>query len=170
MGNNSTERRVVVTGLGIVSSLGNDIDTFWHNLVAGKCGVEKITSFDPSKFDTQIAAEVKNFDPLPAFPSPKEVRRADRFGQFGVFAGWQALKDSGLALDKVNLDEVGAFFGSGIGGLRTVSDQHTILLERGPDRLSPFMIPMLILNMASGLFSMFFKLRGPRSGDRKSVV
>src|ERR1051325_661908 len=161
MGNNSTERRVVVTGLGIVSSLGNDIDTFWHNLVAGKCGVEKITAFDPSKFDTQIAAEVKNFDPLPAFPSPKEVRRADRFGQFGVYAGWQALKDSGLALDKVNLDEVGAFFGSGIGGLRTVSDQHTILLERGPDRLSPFMIPMLILNMASGLFSIYYRLRGP---------
>jgi 3-oxoacyl-[acyl-carrier-protein] synthase II len=161
MGNNSTERRVVVTGLGIVSPLGNDISTFWQNLVAGQCGVDKITAFDPSKFDTQIAAEVKNFDPLPAFPSPKEVRRADRFGQFGVYAGWKALQDSGLDLDKVDLDEVGAFFGSGIGGLRTVSDQHTILLERGPDRLSPFMIPMLILNMASGLFSIYYRLRGP---------
>src|SRR5215831_8615783 len=161
MGNNSTERRVVVTGLGIVSPLGNDVATFWDNLVAGKCGVDKISAFDPSKFDTQIAAEVKNFDPLPAFPSPKEVRRADRFGQFGVYAGWRALQDSGLDLEKVNLDEVGAFFGSGIGGLRTVSDQHTILLERGPDRLSPFMIPMLILNMASGLFSIYHKLRGP---------
>jgi len=161
MGNNSTERRVVVTGLGIVSPLGNDISTFWDNLVAGQCGVDRISSFDPSKFDTQIAAEVKNFDPLPAFPSPKEVRRADRFGQFGVYAGWKALQDSGLDLDKVDLDEVGAFFGSGIGGLRTVSDQHTILLERGPDRLSPFMIPMLILNMASGLFSIYYRLRGP---------
>jgi 3-oxoacyl-[acyl-carrier-protein] synthase II len=161
MGNNSTERRVVVTGLGIVSPLGNDISTFWQNLVAGQCGVDKITAFDPSKFDTQIAAEVKNFDPLPAFPTPKEVRRADRFGQFGVYAGWKALQDSGLDLDKVDLDEVGAFFGSGIGGLRTVSDQHTILLERGPDRLSPFMIPMLILNMASGLFSIYYHLRGP---------
>jgi 3-oxoacyl-[acyl-carrier-protein] synthase II len=161
MGNNSTERRVVVTGLGIVSPLGNDISTFWQNLVAGQCGVDKISAFDPSKFDTQIAAEVKNFDPLPAFPSPKEVRRADRFGQFGVYAGWKALQDSGLDLDKVDLDEVGAFFGSGIGGLRTVSDQHTILLERGPDRLSPFMIPMLILNMASGLFSIYYRLRGP---------
>jgi 3-oxoacyl-[acyl-carrier-protein] synthase II len=161
MGNNSTERRVVVTGLGIVSPLGNDVATFWDNLVAGKCGVDKISAFDPSKFDTQIAAEVKNFDPLPAFPSPKEVRRADRFGQFGVYAGWRALQDSGLDLEKVNLDEVGAFFGSGIGGLRTVSDQHTILLERGPDRLSPFMIPMLILNMASGLFSIYYRLRGP---------
>jgi 3-oxoacyl-[acyl-carrier-protein] synthase II len=161
MGNNSTERRVVVTGLGIVSPLGNDISTFWDNLVAGQCGVDRICSFDPSKFDTQIAAEVKNFDPLPAFPSPKEVRRADRFGQFGVYAGWKALQDSGLDLEKVDLDEVGAFFGSGIGGLRTVSDQHTILLERGPDRLSPFMIPMLILNMASGLFSIYYRLRGP---------
>jgi len=161
MAYNSTERRVVVTGLGIVSPLGNDIATFWDNLLAGRCGVDKISAFDPSKFDTQIAAEVKNFDPLPAFPSPKEVRRADRFGQFGVYAGWQALKDSALDLDKVNLDEVGAFFGSGIGGLRTVSDQHTILLERGPDRLSPFMIPMLILNMASGLFSIYYRLRGP---------
>jgi 3-oxoacyl-[acyl-carrier-protein] synthase II len=161
MGNNSTERRVVVTGLGIVSPLGNDISTFWENLVAGRCGVDKISGFDPSKFDTQIAAEVKDFNPLPAFPSPKEVRRADRFGQFGVYAGWQALKDSGLDLEKVDLDEVGAFFGSGIGGLRTVSDQHTILLERGPDRLSPFMIPMLILNMASGLFSIYYRLRGP---------
>jgi len=161
MGNNSTERRVVVTGLGIVSPLGNDISTFWDNLVAGQCGVDRISSFDPSKFDTQIAAEVKNFDPLPAFPSPKEVRRADRFGQFGVYAGWKALQDSGLDLDKVDLDEVGAFFGSGIGGLRTVSDLHSILLERGPDRLSPFMIPMLILNMASGLFSIYYRLRGP---------
>ena len=161
MGNNSTERRVVVTGLGIVSPLGNDISTFWQNLVAGQCGVDRISAFDPSKFDTQIAAEVKNFDPLPAFPSPKEVRRADRFGQFGVYAGWKALQDSGLDLDKVDLNEVGAFFGSGIGGLRTVSDQHTILLERGPDRLSPFMIPMLILNMASGLFSIYYRLRGP---------
>lgn len=161
MANNSTERRVVVTGLGVVSPLGNDVSTFWNNLVAGQCGVDKISAFDPSKFDTQIAAEVKDFNPLPAFPSPKEVRRADRFGQFGVYAGWQALQDSGLDLDKVNLDEVGAFFGSGIGGLRTVSDQHTVLLERGPDRLSPFMIPMLILNMASGLFSIYYRLRGP---------
>jgi 3-oxoacyl-[acyl-carrier-protein] synthase II len=161
MGYNSTERRVVVTGLGIVSPLGNDISTFWQNLIAGQCGVDKISAFDPSKFDTQIAAEVKDFNPLPAFPSPKEVRRADRFGQFGVYAGWKALQDSGLDLDKVDLDEVGAFFGSGIGGLRTVSDQHTVLLERGPDRLSPFMIPMLILNMASGLFSIYYRLRGP---------
>jgi 3-oxoacyl-[acyl-carrier-protein] synthase II len=129
--------------------------------VAGRCGVERITAFDPSGFDTQIAAQVKDFDPAPAFPSPKEVRRTDRFSQFGVFAGWQALRDSGLDVNRVNLDEVGVFIGSGIGGLETVAEQHKVLLDRGPGRLSPFMIPMLISNMASGLFSMYYHLRGP---------
>jgi len=161
MANDWTERRVVVTGLGVVSPLGNDLETFWSQLLAGQCGVDKIKSFDAAGFDTQIAAEVKNFDPTPAFPSPKEIRRTDRFSQFGVYAGWQALRDSGMDLTQVNRDEVGVFFGSGIGGLQTTAEQHKILLERGPGRLSPFMIPMLILNMASGLFSMYYKLRGP---------
>jgi 3-oxoacyl-[acyl-carrier-protein] synthase II len=161
MANNWTERRVVVTGIGVVSPLGNDVDTFWKALIAGGCGVDTITAFDPANFDTKMAAEVKNFDPAPAFPSPKEVRRADRFAQFGVYAGWQALKDSGLDLEKSNRDEIGVFLGSGIGGLETTAEQHTVLIERGPKRLSPFMIPMLILNMASGLFSMYYKLRGP---------
>src|ERR1051325_6722283 len=133
------ERRVVVTGLGVVSPLGNDVETFWSNLLAGRCGVEKIASFDASAYDTHIAAEVKNFDPLPAFPSPKEIRRTDRFSQFGVHAAWQALRDSGMDLDKVNRDEVGVFIGSGIGGLETTAAQHTVLLERGPGRLSAFM-------------------------------
>src|SRR5947209_1054911 len=161
MASNWTERRVVVTGMGIVSPLGHDVKTFWEQLLAGQCGVDKITSFDASQFDTQIAAQVKDFNPAAAFPSPKEVRRTDRYSQFGVYAGWQALRDSGLDLEKVNRDEVGVFIGSGIGGLETTAAQHTILLERGPGRLSPFMIPMLILNMASGLSSMFYKLRGP---------
>src|ERR1019366_4113651 len=120
-----------------------------------------IARFDPSQFDCQIAAEVKDFDPLPAFPTPKEIRRTDRFSQFGVHAGAQALRDSGLDLNSVNRDEIGVFIGSGIGGLQTVSEQCKVLLERGPDRLSAFMIPMLILNMGSGLFSMYHKLRGP---------
>lgn len=151
----------MITGLGVISALGNDVDSFWNALVSGRCGVERITAFDPSAYDTQIAAQVKDFNPAPAFPSPKEVRRTDRFSQFGVHAGWQALKDSGLDLNRVNLDEVGVFIGSGIGGLETVAEQHKILLERGPGRLSPFMIPMLISNMASGLFSMYHHLRGP---------
>ena len=158
---NSTERRVVVTGLGVVSALGLDSDTFWNNIIAGRCGIDKITAFDVSKYDCQIAAEVKNFDPAAAFPSPKEIRRTDRFAQFGVYAGYQALQDAGLDLDKLDRDETGVFIGSGIGGLYTVEEQHKILLSKGPGRLSPFLIPMLILNMASGLFSMFYKLRGP---------
>jgi 3-oxoacyl-[acyl-carrier-protein] synthase II len=161
MAGNWTERRVVVTGLGVVSPLGQELQGFWDHLIAGSCGVEKITSFDASQFDTQIAAQVKNFNPAPAFPSPKEILRTDRYSQFGVYAGWQALLDSGLDLNRENLDEIGVFIGSGIGGLQTVTEQHTILLERGPGRLSPFMIPMLISNMASGIFSMYHNLRGP---------
>ncbi len=160
MSANYSERRVVITGLGVVSPLGR-MDELWQNLLAGQCGIDRITQFDPEKFDTKIAAEVKNFDGAAAFPSPKEMRRTDRYAQFGVAAGYDALKDSGLDLDKVNRDEVGVFLGSGIGGLKTVEDQHTVLMERGPGRLSPFMIPMLILNMSSGLFSMYYKLRGP---------
>ena len=156
-----SDRRVVVTGIGCVSSLGNDANTLWKNLLAGECGVDRITAFDTTGYDCQIAAEVKNFDPTPAFPNPKEIRRTDRFTHFGVYAGWGALKDSGLDLDNTNLDEVGVFLGSGIGGLRTTEDQHSILLNKGPSRVSPFMIPMLILNMASGLFSLYYRLRGP---------
>ena len=156
-----TDRRVVITGLGVVSPLGNDIETLWRNLLAGQCGLERITLFDPAAFDTQIAGQVKDYDASPAFPSPKEARRSDRYTQFGVGAGYQALRDSGLDLERVNRDEVGVFIGSGIGGLHTTEEQHKVMLSRGPSRLSPFMIPMLILNMASGMFSMFFKLRGP---------
>ncbi len=147
--------------MGVVSALGHDTDSFWSRLIAGECGIDRIASFDPSAFDTQIAAEVRNFDPAPAFPSPKEVRRTDRYSQFGVYAAWQALRDSGLDLERADHDQVGVFIGSGIGGLETVTAQHRILLERGPGRLSPFMIPMLISNMASGLVSMYYNLRGP---------
>jgi 3-oxoacyl-[acyl-carrier-protein] synthase II len=161
MASNLTNRRVVVTGLGVVTPLGHDLETFWKNLISGQCGIDRITAFDATPFDTQIAGEVRNFDPAPAFPSPKEIRRTDRYSQFGVYAGWSALKDSGLELEKENRDEIGVIIGSGIGGLETTSAQLKILLERGPGRLSPFMIPMLISNMASGLFSMFYNLRGP---------
>ena len=161
MGSHSTQRRVVITGLGVVTPLGNQPDVFWNNIVAGQCGIDRISAFDATPFETQIAGEVKNFDPTPAFPSPKEVRHTDRFSQFGVFAAHHALLDSGLVLDRENCDEIGVIIGSGIGGLATTTKQHKILIDRGPDRLSPFMIPMLISNMASGLFSMFYNLRGP---------
>jgi 3-oxoacyl-[acyl-carrier-protein] synthase II len=155
------ERRVVVTGLGAVTPLGNDTGTMWKALLSGGCGVDRISAFDTTGYDCQIAAEVKNFDPAPAFPTPKEIRRTDRFTQFGVHAAWQALKDSGLDLERADRDEIGVFIGSGIGGLSTTEEQHKILLAKGPGRVSPFMIPMLILNMASGMFSMYYKLRGP---------
>ena len=161
MASTSTERRVVITGLGLVTPIGNTVDVFWDNLIAGKGGVEKISGWDPAPFDTQIAAQVKDFDPTPAFPSPKEIRRTDRYSQFGVYAAWQALKDSGIDLTKVSPDNVGAFIGSGIGGLQTTAEQIKVLYDRGPGRLSPFMIPMLISNMASGLVSMYLNLRGP---------
>jgi len=152
---------VVVTGLGVVTPLGNDLATFWRRLIAGECGIDRITSFDASGFETQIAGEVKGLDLTPAFPSPKEIRRTDRFSQYGVHAGWQALQDTGADLDRLNRDEIGVILGSGIGGLETTTAQVKVLLERGPGRLSPFMIPMLIGNMASGLFSMYNQLRGP---------
>ena len=161
MANNHSDRRVVVTGLGIVSPLGHDLDAFWKNLISGQCGIDKITAFDAAAFDTRIAAEVRTFDPAPAFPSPKEVRRTDRYSQFAVHAAWSAVKDSGLELDKENRDEIGVMIGSGIGGLQTTADQLKILMERGPGRVSPFTIPMLISNMASGLVSMYHNLRGP---------
>jgi 3-oxoacyl-[acyl-carrier-protein] synthase II len=161
MASNWTDRRVVVTGLGVVTSLGKTVPVFWENILAGKCGIGPIASFDTTAFTCHIGAEVGNFDPTPAFPSPKDVRRTDRYEQFAVFAAYEALKDSGLELDKTDRDQVGVFLGSGIGGLQTIEQQHTILMEKGPGRLSPFMIPMLILNMGSGLFSMYHGLRGP---------
>ena len=161
MASNPSDRRVVITGLGVVTPLGHQLDVFWNHLIAGQCGIDRITAFDPAPFDTQIAGQVKEFDLAPAFPSPKEIRRTDRYSQFGVYAGWQALLDSGLNLDQENRDEIGVIIGSGIGGLQTTIEQHKILLDRGPGRLSPFMIPMLISNMASGLFSMYHNLRGP---------
>lgn len=161
MASNGSDRRVVITGLGTVTALGHDIDTFWKNIIAGQCGIDRITSFDPTAYDCQIAAEVKDFDPVPAFPSAKEVRRTDRFAQLGIYAGWRALQDSGMDLDRLDRDQIGVFIGSGIGGLQTHDDQHTVLMNKGPGRISPFLIPMMILNMASGVFSMYYKLRGP---------
>jgi len=161
MASHGSERRVVITGIGTVTALGHDIETFWQNIIAGQCGIDRISAFDPANYDCKIAAEVKGFDPVPAFPSPKEVRRTDRFAQLGIYAGGRALQDSGMDLEKLDRDQIGAFIGSGIGGIQTHADQHTVLMNKGPGRISPFLIPMMILNMASGVFSMYYKLRGP---------
>ena len=155
------DRRVVITGMGVVSPIGNDLETFWSNLKTGVSGIRRIDSFDVSNYDCQIGGEVRDFDPKPYFKNPKDVRRTDRFAQLGMAAASMSLKDAGIELEKINLDRFGVIVSSGIGGLRTLQDQHNILMTKGPSRTSPFTIPMLISNMASGLISMEFGLRGP---------
>ena len=158
---NTADIRVVVTGMGVASSLGCEVESFWQNVINGECGIDRVTSFDVSEFACQIAAEIKDFDPTPAFPNAKEVRRADRFTQLGIYAAWKALQDSSMNLDELDRDQIGCFIGSGIGGLGTQETQHNVLTGRGPGKMSPFTIPMLILNMASGVFSIYNGLRGP---------
>lgn len=157
----SHPRRVVITGMGLVSPLGNDLKSFWDNLSSGRSGIGPITLFDVTQYDCRIAGEVKNFDPAAWFNNPRDARRSDRFTQLAVAAAKMALADSGLALPAANPDRIGVMVGSGIGGLKTMEDQHTILMNRGPSRISPFMIPMLISNMASGIISMENGLQGP---------
>lgn len=155
------KRRVVITGIGIISSVGIGKDSFWKSLISGKSGVDKITHFDPSNFTTQIAAEVKDFNPE-NWLDKKQIRRMDRFTQFAVSAAKMACDDANLVIDKDkdNFD-IGASIASGIGGAETWEQQHKRLIEMGPDRVSPFFIPMLIINMASSQISLHFKIRGP---------
>ncbi|PDO11206.1 MAG: beta-ketoacyl-[acyl-carrier-protein] synthase II [Candidatus Reconcilbacillus cellulovorans] len=156
-------RRVVVTGMGVVTSLGRDLETFWNNLCAGVSGVSRIESFDASSLPTQIAAEIKDFDPE-AFMDRKEVRRTDRFVQFAVAAAKLALEDAGLRIgDNADPERVGVVIGSGIGGLATWEEQHLALLEKGPRKVSPFFIPMMIANMASGQVSIMTGAKGPNT-------
>ena len=154
-------RRVVVTGLGVISPVGNNLKTFWDNLVHGRSGIGSITQFDASTYDCQIAGEVENFNPAEYLRNPKDVRRTDRFTQFAMACSKLALHDSGLDLEKVDKTRFGVLVGSGIGGLRTLEDQHTILMNKGASRVSPFMVPMMIVNMASGLISIEYSLEGP---------
>jgi len=155
------DRRVVITGIGVVSPVGNDLETFWTNLKEGKSGIGRITAFDISQYDCQIAGEVRNFDPKPFFKNPKDVRRTDRFAQLAMGAAKMSMQDSGIDLERVNRDRFGTIISSGIGGLKTLEEQFTVLMNKGPSRTSPFTIPMLISNMASGVISMEFGLRGP---------
>ncbi len=157
------KNRVVVTGAGVITPLGNDVPVFWGALKTGKSGVGLITSFDASEFDSRIAAEVKGFDPLLYGISPKEVRRLEKFVQYAIASGKQAISDSGLDLDKENRNRIGVLIGSGIGGLYTIEEQHKIFMTKGPSRLSPFLIPMLIVNEASGHVAINFGLKGPNS-------
>lgn len=160
--------RVVVTGLGVVSPIGNDLSTFWDNLLTGKSGAGPVTHFDPDSFPTpfttRIAAEVKDFDPLP-FIDKKEVRKMDIFIQYAVAAAKMAIADADLDMEKEDLDEVGVYIGSGIGGMTTIESNAKLLHERGPKRVSPFFIPMLIANMASGQVSILTGAKGPNSAS-----
>ncbi|MFC4103647.1 beta-ketoacyl-ACP synthase II [Paenibacillus xanthanilyticus] len=158
------KHRVVVTGMGVMTALGSDLQQFWGNLMEGKSGVSRIEAFDVSEYPTQIAAEVKNFNPEDYGIDKKEARRMDRFVQFAVVASQSAVKDAQLAIgENVDPERVGVMIGSGIGGLGTWEDQHNILLEKGPKRVSPFFIPMMIANMASGQVSMATGAKGPNS-------
>lgn len=155
------DRRVVITGLGVVTPVGNDLETFWSNLKNGVSGIRKIEAFDTTGFESQIAGEVHDFDPKAFFKNPKDVRRADRFTQFAMAAAKKAVVDASIDIETEQRDRFGVIVSSGIGGLKTLEEQHTILLTKGPTRNSPFTIPMLISNMASGIISMEFGLSGP---------
>src|SRR5712691_2052403 len=157
----NNDRRVVITGLGVVTPVGNDLETFWKNLVEGKSGIGRIQAFDTANYDCKIGGEVRDFEPKNFFNNAKDVRRTDRFAQLAMAAAKMSMQDSGIDLERVNRDRFGVIVSSGIGGLKTLEDQYTILLTKGPARTSPFTIPMLISNMASGLISMEYGLRGP---------
>jgi 3-oxoacyl-[acyl-carrier-protein] synthase II len=156
------KRRVVVTGIGVVSPVGNDVSAFWSALIAGKSGAGPITQFDPEAFATKFACEVKNFDPSSVIDA-KEARRMERFTQFGLVAAHEALKDAGLLDHEVpqGHQEIGVIVGSGIGGLQIFEDQCKIYLERGPRRISPFFVPMMIPDIVSGHISIAYNLKGP---------
>jgi len=157
-------RRVVVTGLGLITSLGQKVPTFWQRLLAGESGISRVERFDVSAFPVQIAGEVRDFDPE-AHLDKREARHLDRFAQMAVAAAIQAVNDAGL--DLKNLADpfrAGAIVGSGIGGLAEFEEQHSRLIEKGPTRVSPFMVPKLMINAAAGQISILFGIRGPNSG------
>jgi len=159
-GVNLSKRRVVITGLGIISPVGIGIPTVWQNIVAGKSGITKITCFDAGAMAAQIAGEVKDFDAT-QFLSAKDARRMDRFIHFGLVAGIEAFKDSGLEVSEHNAERIGVNIGSGIGGLPMIEDTHNDYLAAGPRKISPFFIPGTIINMISGNLSVMYGLKGP---------
>ena len=154
------KRRVVITGMGVLTPIGIGVKTFWENLIAGKSGIDRITLFDPDGFDSKIAGQVKGFDPL-NYMDKTEARRNDRFSQFVLAAAQEAIQDAELNLEKIDKDRAGVIIGSGVGGLQTLIDQHQLFLNKGPKRVSPFLIPMMIANIASGVVSIKYGLKGP---------
>ncbi len=157
-----TKRRVVVTGVGMITPLGITSDETWQGLLAGKPGIRRITQFDASAFPTQIAGEVVGFNPED-YIEPKEIKKMDRFIHFAIAATTMALKDSGLRITAANAERIGVIVGSGMGGLHAIEHYHSVYLEKGPKRISPFFIPMLIVNLAAGQISIRFGAKGPNS-------
>lgn len=153
-------RRVVVTGLGCISPVGNNVEDTWHSLLAGKSGAGMITHFDASNHKTRFAAEVKGFDG-PALFGARDARKMDRFTQFAVAAAMEALEQSGFRIGETNRDRVGVVIGTGIGGIGTLLEQADVMRERGPDRVSPFLVPMMISDSAAGMMAIRFGVRGP---------
>lgn len=155
-------RRVVATGLGVVAPNGIGIETFWENLVNGVSGIDRITRFDAGRHDTKIAAEVKGFDPL-LYMEKKEVKKMDRFIQYALAGAIMAVDDAQLTVKDDKRSRIGVLIGTGMGGIPALEETHKILLEKGPDRISPFFIPSIITNLASGHIAIRFGLRGPNS-------
>ncbi len=154
------KRRVVVTGLGLITPLGIGVEKSWAGLVQGRSGVRRITHFDATAFATQIAGEVEGFNPED-YIEPKEIKKMDRFIHFGVAAATMAMEDSRLKIDQSNAERVGVYVGAGMGGLTTIEHYHKVMLEKGPRRITPFFIPMLIINLAAGQISIRFGAKGP---------
>jgi 3-oxoacyl-[acyl-carrier-protein] synthase II len=155
------DRRVVITGLGVITPVGNDLESFWHSLKNGVSGIRTITAFNTTAYDCRIGGEVLGFDPKSFFKNPKDVRRTDRFAQLSMAAAKMAMADGSIDMAVENPERFGVLVSSGIGGLKTLEDQYSVLLTKGPQRVSAFTIPMLISNMASGLISMEFGMHGP---------
>jgi 3-oxoacyl-[acyl-carrier-protein] synthase II len=153
-------RRVVVTGLGVVSPVGKDVNTFWDSLCSGKSGISRIESFDTANYPSKIAGEIKDID-FSGVVEPKEINRTDRNILFALFAAEQVIRDSGLDLNTEDLARIGTIIGSGIGGLKTLEIEHAKLLSRGPGRVSPFLVPMMITDMAAGRVSIKYGFKGP---------
>jgi len=153
------KKRVVITGMGVVSSLGIGVDSFWNSIKEGKCGIKSVRKFDVSNIPTKVAAEIDDFDPF-QFIDKKEAKRMDRYTQFAVAAAKMAMDSSGIDIEKIDKYRMGVIIGSGIGGIETLEDQHSIFLNKGPGRVSPFFIPMMIANMATGRIAIQYGAKG----------
>lgn len=154
------KKRVVVTGMGVVTPVGNSVDEMWQALLSGKSGIGKVTLFDVSNYPTKIAGEIKGFNPEEVLEK-KEIKRTPRFIQYALKATKEAINQSGLPLEKINKEMVAVVIGSGIGGLNVIEEQQTVLLQKGVNKISPFLIPMLIPNMAGAYISIKYGFKGP---------